>query len=52
MSQRNLVNLILICILAMVVVNRVISSLNVQTMKLKKRETSKGRKREKLRKHI
>ena len=32
--------------------NRVISRLNVQTIKLKKRETSKGREREKLRKHI
>ena len=38
MIQRNLVNSILISILAMVVVNRDISSLNVQTMKSKKRE--------------
>jgi len=38
MVQRNLVNLILISILAMAVENRCISRLNVPTMKSKKRD--------------
>jgi len=44
MIQRNLVNSILTSIPVMVVVNKDILSLNAQTMKSRKRETSKGRK--------
>jgi len=52
MTKRNLVNLIITSIPVMVVVNRDVLSLNVQIMKSKKRETSKGRRREKQRKLI
>jgi len=47
MVQRNLVNSILISILAMDAENKVISRLNVPTMKSKKMETSR-KKREKI----
>ena len=50
MTQRNLVNSIIMNIPVMAVVNRDILSLNAQIMKSKKRETSKGRRREKTKK--
>jgi len=52
MVKRNLMILILISTLAMVVVNRVISRQNAQTMKSKKEQISKIRKGEKLKRHM